>query len=409
MKENHVCITMVFSTEENLDLQKLFMSSFERYVDNIKLQNNSIIIKFFDNTIAQINIADREKTKIQMLGMEGYYSRINIENKEVLKNLITQFQISNNLLYFHFDITKDELRTQSIIASLYSFIEKVGGILIFPNLSIFNSKGELVISSDGKSNVESFYASAKTTKVISDNLEFSSEDKDRIEKNIGILSSNNIPYNKNMKLIPSKSNTKLCDREIIFSNLIIDFLLASMSATFPFEVDMEQWNNIYSIITWLYPVEPYMSDDDKKILDDIKNNRPIDKTKLTWLYEKCAISMWVLGLWDFPNQYSECDVNRMNEILYHNEKNKDGVPDLFMKILIPNTDELDLDRLNMRSYEEILEKADLLNRYKWACDEAMINNTNINFKISMPVLTNQLSAFYDILNWDPNIPISNVR
>ena len=97
MKENHVCITMVFSTEENLDLQKLFMLSFERYVDNIKLQNNSIIIKFFDNTIAQINIADREKTKTQMLGMEGYYSRINIENKEVLKNLITQFQISNNL------------------------------------------------------------------------------------------------------------------------------------------------------------------------------------------------------------------------------------------------------------------------------------------------------------------------
>ena len=70
----------------------------------------------------------------------------------------------------------------------------MGGILIFPNLSIFNSKGKLVISSDGKSNVESFYASAKTTKVISDNLEFSSEDKDRIEKNIGILSSNKLDH-----------------------------------------------------------------------------------------------------------------------------------------------------------------------------------------------------------------------
>ena len=357
----------------------------------------------------EIKIANSEKTQTQLSGMINYYSKLDIENKEVLENLIRQFQISNNLMYIHFDTNNDDMRTDTIINCIYEIAREVGGILIYPNLSIFTNTGELLISKDGKSNVKSFYASAKKTKLIDDNIEFSDEDRERIEKNVNFLKDRNIPYKEDMKLIPSKSNTELSDVEMIYSNLILDYILATMSATFPGEVNQEHWDDIYFIIKSLYAIEPYMSDDYKDLLEDIRNNRPVDKIKMTWLYEKCAISMWVLGLWDFPNQYSECDVDRMNEILFSNENNKDQLPDLFLKMLDPEKKELKFSNLQMKSYEEILEKADLLNRYKWACDNAKVNNEEVDFKISMPILNNQLLAFYQILNWNPNIPIKNIE
>ena len=409
MKEYNTCITMISSTEDNFNFLNLFKTDFKNYIKGIEKKENSIIISFFDNTTMEIKIANSEKTQTQLSGMINYYSKLDIENKEVLENLIRQFQISNNLMYIHFDTNNDDMRTDTIINCIYEIAREVGGILIYPNLSIFTNTGELLISKDGKSNVKSFYASAKKTKLIDDNIEFSDEDRERIEKNVNFLKDRNIPYKEDMKLIPSKSNTELSDVEMIYSNLILDYILATMSATFPGEVNQEHWDDIYFIIKSLYAIEPYMSDDYKDLLEDIRNNRPVDKIKMTWLYEKCAISMWVLGLWDFPNQYSECDVDRMNEILFSNENNKDQLPDLFLKMLDPEKKELKFSNLQMKSYEEILEKADLLNRYKWACDNAKVNNEEVDFKISMPILNNQLLAFYQILNWNPNIPIKNIE
>ena len=183
MKEYNTCITMISSTEDNFDFLNLFKTDFKNYIKGIEKKENSIIISFFDNTTMEINIANSEKTQNQLSGMINYYSKLDIENKEVLENLIRQFQISNNLMYIHFDTNNDDMRTDTIINCIYEIAREVGGILIYPNLSIFTNTGELLISKDGKSNVKSFYASAKKTKLIDDNIEFSDEDRERIEKN----------------------------------------------------------------------------------------------------------------------------------------------------------------------------------------------------------------------------------
>ena len=63
------------------------------------------------------------------------------------------------------------------------------------------------------------------------------------------------------------------------------------------------------------------------------------------------------------------------------------------------------DELKKDFSNEILEKADLLNRYKWALDDAEINKKNIHLMITPKVLMHQLNAFCDILDWDLNEPI----
>lgn len=245
------------------------------------------------------------------------------------------------------------------------------------------------------------------SKIEDNKMDLSEEDELRIKKNISILKDRNIPYYENMILIPSKSNTKLMNKYDIFERLICDYLLASMATTFPSDIDLNQWNTIYNNLNLMYSFEQYISDENKHILEKIKNNDLVDKMKLSWLYERCAIYMWILGLWKFPSQQYECDVNLMNEFLFFNKNNEDSFPNLFLQLFNHEKKSLDLDNLKMISYEEILEKADLLNRYKWAYDDAIINNKKTNFDFSNSIVANQLYAFYEILNWDPNTPVNN--
>ena len=145
---------------------------------------------------------------------------------------------------------------------------------------------------------------------------FSEQTKARIAKNIEILKAQNIPYYAEMKNIPTELNTKLKDKEQIFKLLISKFLVATMSATFPQEVDLQFFDFIQRNMDIQYNLDNILSDEDREVLNKIRNNESINKDKLTWLYEECAIYLWVLGLWEFPNSNHECNTKAMNDMLF---------------------------------------------------------------------------------------------
>jgi len=83
-----------------------------------------------------------------------------------------------------------------------------------------------------------------------------------------------------------------------------------------------------------------------------------DIAQFGWRYECCHVLMWALGIFDeigFPNNI--CDVSRIAKIIW-------------------NTDSLEslLKSAKPRNLNEILDQADLMLRYNWACIDASINN-----------------------------------
>ena len=227
---------------------------------------------------------------------------------------------------------------------------------------------------------------------------FSEQTKARIAKNIEVLKVQNVPYYAEMKNIPTELNTKLKDKEQIFKLLISKFLVATMSATFPQEVDLQFFDFIQRNMDIQYKLDNILSDEDKEVLNKIRNNESINKDKLTWLYEECAIYLWVLGLWEFPNSNHECNTKAMNDMLFITVGESSNNPSVLYEYLYDaETKSLDLNKLNMKTYEEILEKADLISRYKWAIEEEYVQKTSFNMPLNRNIVYSQLNAFFEIL------------
>ena len=77
----------------------------------------------------------------------------------------------------------------------------------------------------------------------------------------------------------------------------------------------------------------------------------------SWRYECCHVLLWALGIFEelgWPDKI--CDVSRMGKLIW----NLDGLADL-------------LERAKMRSWEELLDAADLILRCDWACVDGRIN------------------------------------
>lgn len=104
-----------------------------------------------------------------------------------------------------------------------------------------------------------------------------------------------------------------------------------------------------------------MSEDLKKSLLQYKHGtyNPDSLNATTWIYEECAVSMWALGLIDKPENNSQCNVDKINDILYY----------------IEDCDNF-IDKCILKDKEEILEYTDMLYRLNWVCEEVRLQEKN---------------------------------
>lgn len=90
-----------------------------------------------------------------------------------------------------------------------------------------------------------------------------------------------------------------------------------------------------------------------------------DWLNMTWKYEACWALLWALGLID--------ELKFPNEPMTHDECH-------FAIDVVSSNADIDefLSKVKMRSLDEILDQADLIYRYHWACVDARINGKEVN-------------------------------
>lgn len=220
-----------------------------------------------------------------------------------------------------------------------------------------------------------------------------------------LIENKGLPYFEGSKMIPTSKNCSYPSKKYIFNMLTKYYLFATLAAT---NYDAKDFNFIYSNLNVLYQYDTFFNDSDRILLDKLlKNDTSIDIVKISWLYEECFIFAWMMNLVNFPSQEGENNTNVLNDLLFlkFDEIRRKKIPSkLFVSIYDNENKRLDYEKINLRSFEEILKKADLLKRYLWGIEELRINNQNNNSGLSEKVIRHQLNAFSKALNWDLSNP-----
>ena len=135
--------------------------------------------------------------------------------------------------------------------------------------------------------------------------------------------------------------------------------------------------DLQNMITARFDADGFFTPNEMKfLLDDTKDLHVA--TQFSWRYECLNVMLWALGFVDeltFPSNI--CDVAGIVHIIQQHETFADF-----------------LSSATIRGKEEILDQADLIYRYNWACVDARINGREMNF-VSPSVVLERHHA----LNW----------
>ncbi len=182
--------------------------------------------------------------------------------------------------------------------------------------------------------------------------------KARSEKILGSLGIKLNPY---LPVIEDISEIELKSPEEIVKRGLTAFLTAQTA----FDIDKgntTESRNFFLPLLKKFSLENELTEDEKFIMFS-ENISPRLVTDIVWRMERCYTLFWACGLIDGDLDYPE-NTHNLEEIVS----------------IIQNSQCLDdiVKRTQMRSAEEILDKADLIYRMDWACVDKRINGNGNN-------------------------------
>jgi hypothetical protein len=184
-------------------------------------------------------------------------------------------------------------------------------------------------------------------------------DTARRERSISILKEKGIPHLPRLYVIVPESDAQFRTPEEIARRLIAMFGVCVYSEA---RGSGESWENAQKYLNKVDEIlcgalNEVLTPEEKHYLAE-KEPATSAVAKFGWRYECCYVLMWALGFIEdlgFPDRI--CDVSRMGEIIWRFESIAgflgSGKP---------------------RNQEELLDAADLILRYDWACVDARIND-----------------------------------
>ena len=283
-------------------------------------------IKLQDNTNIEFHIITKQDhIKQQMSGMYNYFAQIRCKNQELHQKVLRQIEVFNCIVGSTFDIDDDNNRTNHIINTMFAVAKEINALVLMPNMSLFNHEGKLVLSVDGKSDLDS-YTPIANSDFLDRGAKEMPADLARKKRSIKILKEKNIPYISHLRSAVMETEAKLRSPKEIAERLISVF---SVSVYCEGRSGGETWEEAQKYLETGNNIlggrlDNLLSPEEKTFLS-VKEPDQQEVAKFGWRYECCHILMWALGLIDelgYPNDL--CDVSNMAKILF-NSKNLENL------------------------------------------------------------------------------------
>ena len=203
----------------------------------------------------------------------------------------------------------------------------------------------------------------------------------RKNKSIKILKKYKVPYIEHLPCIETKENIRIRSKEEIAKRALACLITIQYACDLSQMDDVEELKESKQFVLELlenFQVLDQLSENEKHILYS-NNITEQEIINMTWKYEAYWVLIWSLGLiptLDFPCKI--CDCNYAIEVV---SKHKN-----FTEFLSTTA---------LRDIDEILDEADLIFRYDWACVNARINGMEAPCNLDSSVVLERHRA----LNW----------
>jgi len=181
----------------------------------------------------------------------------------------------------------------------------------------------------------------------------------RKQDSIAFLKSKGVPVMEHLPVIEEYGEVILRSTDDIAKRAIALMIVAIHAECLNSEMDLSEIKNIQTGLLDRYKPYEFFTPKESAFLKEILPG--YDAVFFSWQYECLNVMLWTLGFIDnlaFPNEI--CDVANIVGIIHRHT-----VYDSF------------LDACVLRSKEEILDEADLIYRYNWACVNERINGRSI--------------------------------
>lgn len=400
--ENQKAVLTLYACRKNINcIPEIAKDFFSDVMQDISFESkNSFTILFEDETEIHFHVTSKaSETYVQSNGMMHFFSQAPLENKEVKQSILRQISLFNCIIGIQFELNENEQRTNYIINTIYMIADLLCAFILYPNMSLFDSDGKLLISIDGKTDFEEFYPIGSSD-ILEKEIEESPEDIERKNRSIQILKQKEIPYMEHLKAAALEADTTLWDKESIIKRLTAVYtacvkseIHTSYASGYYDEKEMPQKTKVQNEIALMeekYHVLESFSEEEEEY---IETEKPDDDTnnKFGWQYECCAVFLWALSLLDLQEPTEICDAKKLGTIIWN------------------NTLESLMEKAELRSKKEILDLQDLVFRYDWACVDARIHkkelkNLNASVIYYWHYALNWLLQVDGITDWDEVCP-----
>ncbi|USG66885.1 DUF4272 domain-containing protein [Brevibacillus ruminantium] len=306
-------------------------------------------------------------------GMYGFFSQIETVHEQVKEKLLMQITALNIAVGIVSSHEMDDETFQRILA----IAESVNGIVFLPSGEMLDKKGQLILGPGGESELEDFLVTVSTD-LIDGHVRQTASNEERKRQSMERLRQQGIPVIEHLPVIVADEEAVIRSKDEIVQRAIALCLVAVYAGGIAEGEEVQEEREFIEGIISQYGAAGFFTERERAFLGEEQPDRT-ETIQLVWMYECYWVLLWALGYveeLDFPGQI--CDVQMAIDCL----KEAGDYDGFYQKAVV-------------RSTSEILDQADLIYRYDWACVNARINNQPVEGGLNDEVVLERHRA----LNW----------
>ncbi|MEB2300217.1 DUF4272 domain-containing protein [Lysinibacillus xylanilyticus] len=283
-------------------------------------------------------------------GMMGYYDNIPFEDDHLKELVLTQISVLNTVIAIESEkeINEDQMQLMT------NLLANIGGIGFLPNGTLLDDEGIVIVYPDGQSGPSNFRPHACTRKVMGQEVA-SEEGEQRKNNTIAYLKERAIPYTASLPQLPPIEACQFKTQEDIARRAVALLIVIQFACDVAQGENVEDSRAFFINMLRQYDVDNYLTSSERDFLDTSEPSEQV-AIHISWQYEAYWTLIWALGFvekLDFPDEVCDC------EYAIQVVSNYETFEQFYLQTA-------------MRSQEEMLDEADKIYRYHWACVNSRI-------------------------------------
>ncbi len=285
-------------------------------------------------------------------GMYHFFAQIPAQKPTVHEKLLIQITTLNSVI----GVESDKAFSEAFQQQLYELARKLNAIVLMGSRNLMTQEGKLLLDLDGRSEVDDFIVTAHSSLLHDEQIPSPSASA-RKERSESRLRQEGVPVNAHLPVIEEEEQTRIRSVEEVAARAIALCIAAVKGESDGAGEDPAETSDLIARITNQYGADVFFTQSERAYLNEPAPERS-QIAAFSWGYESYWVMLWALGFIEKLERPDRiCDVGHSVSVLQRHEDF-----------------EAFLRASRMRSKQEIMDEADLIYRYDWACVDARIKN-----------------------------------